>query len=238
MRINKFLSEAGVCSRREGDRMIAAGRVMINGLPASAGDQVKEGDTVLVDNKPVAKQEKMIVLLLNKPRGIVCSTVSTHGEQNIVDYVNYPTRVFPVGRLDKASEGAILLTNRGDWVNDVLRGRYEHEKEYHVTIDRPYDQHFLEQMSAGVEILDQVTKPCQVYPISADQFGIILTQGINRQIRRMCEALGYEVTKLERIRFMNITLGDLPRGQYRELTLEERRDLMAACNKTEDGNDI
>lgn len=235
MRINKFMSEAGYCSRREADRLVAAGRVTINGRAAALGDMVCDGDEVAVDGIALSGgARRPIVLMLNKPRGIVCSMVSTHGEQNVAEYVDYPERVYPVGRLDKNSEGLLLLTNQGELTNRVLKSRNYHEKEYIVTLDRAYSDGFLAKMEAGVPVLDTVTRPCRCYPVDEKTFGIILTQGLNRQIRRMCEYFHYKVEKLERIRFMNLTLGTLPRGAYRELTEEEWRGLIQLAAQERD----
>ena len=226
MRINKYLSDAGVCSRREADRRIAEGRVKINGRTAQMGDRVEENDAVSVDDVPVSNAGKQAVyLMLNKPKGIVCSTVSTHGETNVVDFVNYPERIYPVGRLDKDSEGLLILTNDGERMNEMLRARNFHEKEYVVTLDRPYDPAFLRKMSEGVPILDTVTRKCRCTAVDEKTFRIVLTQGLNRQIRRMCDTLGYRVVKLCRVRFLTLSLGDLPLGEYRKLTPEEIEEL-------------
>lgn len=236
MRINKFLSGAGYCSRREADRLIDAGRITINGRVAALGDTVAEGDRVAADGVTVSGSgQRPVVLMLNKPRGIVCSTVSTHGEQNVVDYVAYPERVYPVGRLDKNSEGLLLLTNQGELMDSVLKSRNFHEKEYLVTLNRVYTKDFLTKMEMGVPVLDTVTRPCRCYPVNEQTFGIVLTQGMNRQIRRMCEYFHYEVIKLERIRFMNLTLGALPRGAYRELTEQELDGLLRLAAREKDG---
>ncbi len=224
VRINKYLSEAGVCSRREADRMIEAGRITIGGEIARPGQKVEEGDDVRLDGKTVKKEEEIIVLAMNKPEGIVCTT-SQKEKDNIIDYLNYPKRVYPVGRLDKNSEGLILLTNDGELMDNILRARNYHEKEYVVTVDRPVTNAFIRKMEAGVPILDTVTRPCEARKKGEKTFHIILTQGLNRQIRRMCEALGYRVRHLKRIRIMNIRLGDLPSGSCRPLTPEEYRKL-------------
>ena len=220
-RINKYLSERGLTSRRGADKAIERGEVIVNGKPAVLGQQITEDDEVRFKGKIVQKKRKKpVYLALNKPVGVVCTTDPAE-PANIVDYMQYPERIFPIGRLDKDSEGLILLTNNGDIVNPILRERYGHEKEYEVTLDRPYDQDFIEKMESGVPILDTVTKPAKLKRTGAKTFKLTLTQGLNRQIRRMCEALGYEVVKLKRIRIMNVTLGNLPVGQYRELSPKE-----------------
>ena len=203
MRINKYLSESGVCSRRKADELIDQGLVEINGLVAEKGSQVEEDDVVLVNGKPVKGKEKNIYIAFNKPIGVECTT-NLSVKDNIISYINYPERVFPVGRLDKNSEGLILLTNDGDLSNEILKARHFHEKEYIVTVDRRMTDEFLEKMRSGVEILDTVTRPCEVEILRSNMFKIILTQGINRQIRRMCEALDYKVNKLKRVRIINI----------------------------------
>ena len=223
-RINKYLSEAGACSRREADRAVEEGRVTVNGHPAVIGQKVSEEDTVFLNGKPVKRQEKPVLLAVNKPVGIVCTTARNEGE-NIVDFLNYPVRVYPIGRLDKESEGLLLMTNQGDLVNKILRGSYTHEKEYVVRVNRPLTEEFLKAMREGVPILDTVTKPCTVKKTGRQSFCIILTQGLNRQIRRMCEALGYRVLSLKRIRIMNIRLGDLKTGAFRVIEGEERQIL-------------
>lgn len=224
VRINKFLSEAGVCSRREADKHIASGKVKIDGVNAVIGSKVMSGSTVTFFGKPIKNKEKKVLIAFNKPVGIV-STTDSRDPDNIVDFVNYPTRIFPIGRLDKNSEGLILLTNDGDIVNLILRERYGHEKEYIVTVNKELTKEFVTQMSEGVPILDTVTKPCEVTTIGKDSFRIILTQGLNRQIRRMCEHLGYKVTKLVRIRIMNINLGRLKTGTWRNVTEKELAEL-------------
>lgn len=224
IRINKFLSEAGVCSRREADRYILEGKVKIDGVLAEIGSKVRAEDKVTFRGKVVKNNEKKVLIALNKPVGIVCTT-DTREPANIVDFINYPTRIFPIGRLDKDSEGLILLTNDGDIVNSILRERYGHEKEYIVTVNKDITSEFLKSMSRGVPILDTVTKPCEVAQISKNTFRIILTQGLNRQIRRMCEYLGYRVIKLVRIRVMNITLGRLKSGTWRKVTYREMKEL-------------
>ena len=233
IRLNKYLSDIGVCSRRAADRLAQEGRITVNGTAAEPGMRVTPQDVILVDGKPVRKEERKVYLALNKPRGIVC-TAEKREKNNIIDYLNYPLRVYPVGRLDKDSEGLILLTNDGAIVNDMMRARNRHEKEYQVKVDRAFDREFIEQMARGVPILDTVTRPCRVKRTGSDTFTIILTQGLNRQIRRMCEALGYRVVRLKRVRIMNIRLDGLARGAWRELTAEELRALKAQIGeKTE-----
>lgn len=220
MRINKYLSESGVCSRREADRLIESGVVKINGIPATLGTQVEAGDSVTVNGTLLEDFNRKVYLALNKPVGVEC-TANPKVKNNIIDFVNYPIRIFPVGRLDKNSEGLILLTNDGELSNGILKARYFHEKEYVVQVDKPLTPSFIEQMQSGVQILDTVTRPCKIKQLGPRYFNIVLTQGLNRQIRRMCEALDYKVLKLKRIRVLNIMLGDLPRGKWRELTKEE-----------------
>lgn len=228
MRLNKYLSESGACSRREADTLIEEGRVTINGVPATLGSQVNEGDEVKLDGDRVGaarKKAKPVYIALNKPVGITCTT-ERHVAGNIIDFVNHPERVFPIGRLDKDSEGLILLTNDGDIVNEVLRAEHNHEKEYVVAVDRAYGPEFLEQMAAGVRLSDATTKPCKVTRLGPKTFQIILTQGLNRQIRRMCEALGYTVEGLRRVRIMHIRLGELPLGRWRQLSAQEIQPLL------------
>lgn len=224
-RINKYLSEVGYCSRREADKLIDAGRVTINGTVPEMGTKIAPDDVVQVDGKNIIDtKEAFVYLAFNKPIGIVCTTDTRVEKDNIIDYINYPKRIFPIGRLDKASEGLILLTDDGDIVNKILRASNNHEKEYIVTVDKPISQTFLERMSNGVPILDRITKKCEVKKLGSQEFKIILTQGLNRQIRRMCEYLNYEVEALKRVRIMNIKL-DMPVGDYRELTIEEFQNL-------------
>ncbi|MFJ5622693.1 pseudouridine synthase [Peribacillus loiseleuriae] len=230
MRINKYISETGFCSRRETDRLIEAKRITINEIVCEPGDMVAPGDVVLIDGKTIPKKADSVYLLLNKPVGITC-TAAPHVVGNIIEYVNYPIRIFAVGRLDKASEGLILLTNDGDIVNKMMRSENAHEKEYWVTVDRPITDDFIEKMANGVEILGVMTKPCEVISMNDYEFKIILTQGLNRQIRRMSKALGYKVTKLERVRIMNLTLTGLERGAYRELTNEELKLLLSSLRE-------
>ncbi|WP_084243929.1 23S rRNA pseudouridine(2604) synthase RluF [Planomicrobium okeanokoites] len=225
MRINKFLSETGITSRRGADKFIEAGRVTINGAPAELGSKVQPGDQVHVDGKLIEQpQQEYVYIALNKPVGIT-STTERHIEGNIVDFVNHPERIFHVGRLDKDSEGLILLTNDGDIVNEILRAENEHEKEYIVRVDMPITDSFLKKMREGVEILDTVTLPAKAEKLTKYIFKLTIKQGLNRQIRRMCTALGYEVRSLQRIRIMNIQLGDLPIGEWRDLTDDERNEL-------------
>lgn len=224
-RINKYLSEVGYCSRREADKLIDAGRVTVNGEIPEIGTKISEHDVVCVDGKLVKNTKKSFTYLaFNKPVGIVCTTDTRVEKDNIIDYINYHKRIFPIGRLDKPSEGLILLTDDGDIVNKILRGTNNHEKEYIVTVDKPISQTFIKRMSSGVPILDTVTKKCHVEKIDNYTFKIILTQGLNRQIRRMCEYLNYNVTSLKRVRIMNISL-DIPTGKYRELTQSELKEL-------------
>jgi len=229
MRINKFISESGKASRRGADKLISDGRVTINGQVAQIGSQVEPGDEVRIDGSPVKVTNNYVYLALNKPIGIT-STTERQVKGNIVDFVNHPLRIFHIGRLDKDSEGLILLTNDGDIVNEILRAENKHEKEYIVTVDKPINPEFIRKMSAGVEILNTQTLPCKVTQLSKYVFQIILTQGLNRQIRRMCSALGYEVARLQRTRIMNIHLGNLPVGQWRDLTKKEREQLFTELN--------
>jgi 23S rRNA pseudouridine2604 synthase len=231
MRLNKFLAETGACSRREADQWIEAGRVSVNGTPALLGTQVNEGDDVRVDGRPLRSKPKRVYLALNKPIGIECTT-DRDVPGNIVDFVGYPERIFPIGRLDKDSEGLILLTNDGDIVNTVLRAENEHEKEYIVAVDRPLTPAFLAGMAAGVPILDTVTNPCKLTQVGKNTFRIVLTQGLNRQIRRMCEHFDYRVRRLQRVRIMHVHLGTLPVGKWRELTATELRGLLPAERRT------
>lgn len=253
IRLNKFLSEMGVCSRREADRFVESGRVLVNGKPAELGQKIRETDEITLDGKPVAAEQKdrPVLIAFNKPRGIVCTTSAKDRATNIIEYINYPVRIFPIGRLDKDSEGIILLTNQGDLVNKINRQRYGHEKEYVVRCKKKLTKTFLTKMSQGVEILIPVidasdkdkkkargreyvtvtTRPCQVTQLDDHSFDIILTQGLNRQIRRMCDALGNYVDRLKRIRVMNIELSDLPEGQWRDVTEEELAELNRLIEK-------
>lgn len=231
MLINKYISETGFCSRRETNRLIAAGRITINGRVCEKGAEIETHDVVLIDGKEIPRNDsEPVYIALNKPIGIVC-TAAEHVEGNIIQYMNYPSRIFAIGRLDKASEGLILLTNDGGIVNKMMRSEHNHDKEYVVTVDKPVTNEFVKSMSEGVEILDVVTKPCEVYRQSENVFRIILTQGLNLQIRRMCKALGYRVLKLVRVRIMNITLDQLERGQWRHLEQEELEILLSQLNE-------
>ena len=230
MRLNKYLSETGICSRRQADQWIAAGRVTVNGAPAVLGTQVNDGDHVRLDDQPLATKPRRVYLALNKPTGIECTT-DREVPDNIVDFVNYPERIFPIGRLDKDSEGLILLTNDGDIVNRVLRAEHEHEKEYIVSVDRPLTPDFLSGMARGVPILGTVTNPCRVTQVGRNTFRIMLTQGLNRQIRRMCEHFDYTVRRLQRVRIMHIHLSKLPIGRWRELSDAEVAPLLPSARK-------
>ncbi|WP_144281245.1 23S rRNA pseudouridine(2604) synthase RluF [Chryseobacterium echinoideorum] len=224
-RINKYLSEVGYCSRRAADKLLEEGRIKINGKIPELGTKISDEDLVEVDGKPISEpKENHVYIAFNKPVGIVCTTDAKREKDNIVDYINHPKRIFPIGRLDKPSEGLILLTSDGDIVNKILRARNNHEKEYLVRVDKPINPKFLEKMRNGVPILNTVTKKCEVEKIDDMTFRIVLTQGLNRQIRRMCEYLGFEVKKLKRIRIMNIKL-DLPVGKWRDLSDEEMQRL-------------
>ena len=227
MRLNKYLSSHGVCSRREGDRLIEEGRVSVNGETASTGLQVNEGDLVTVDGKPVRETVEEIFLAVNKPRGVVVTTDRTWGDRVLEDIISCRERVFAVGRLDKESEGLILMTNNGDASNLIQKAHERHEKEYVVSVDRPVTEQFLKGMRSGVllEEIGRTTRPCTVSKIDDHSFDIVLTEGMNRQIRRMCSSFGYRVTSLKRMRIMNILLGDLPSGASRELTREEIREI-------------
>ena len=238
-RINKYLSEAGYCSRRAADKLIEQGRVTINGVIPEMGTKISAEDVVKVDGELISQSKgKPVYLAFNKPVGIVCTTDTGVEKDNIIDYINYPKRIFPIGRLDKASEGLIFLTDDGDIVNKILRARNNHEKEYLVTVDKPITPNFLYRMRKGIPILDTVTRECEVFEVSTYQFRIILTQGLNRQIRRMCEYLEYRVKKLKRIRIMNVHL-DLPVGKWRNLSqseLDEINRLVSTSTKTFDGS--
>jgi 23S rRNA pseudouridine2604 synthase len=237
-RLNKFISEKGYCSRREADKLIEDGRVTINGIVPQMGTKVKPSDKVCIDGVSINEtEEKLVYLAFNKPEGIECTT-NIDVPDNIIDYIDYPTRIFPVGRLDKYSSGLILLTNDGEIVNKILRARNNHDKEYLVKVDRPISKEFIKQMGNGVPILETVTRKCRVEKITSFTFKIILTQGLNRQIRRMCSFLDYEVVELKRMRILNISL-DLPLGQYRDLEEEELAELqllIADSSKTEDAS--
>lgn len=238
-RLNKAISETGFCSRREADRLIESGKVKVNGKVVGLGVQVTAHDRIAVDGQLVTKEVPNIYLAFNKPVGITCTT-DTRKKDNIVDFINFPERIFPIGRLDKPSEGLIFMTNDGDIVNKILRAGNNHEKEYIVNVNRKITQVFIRQMSSGVPILDTVTKKCQVKRINDFTFNITLTQGLNRQIRRMCSHLGYEVTRLKRVRIMNIELGSLKRGEYRHFTPDELIEinrLVANSSKTEEASE-
>lgn len=224
IRLNKFLSEAGVCSRREADRLIEAGKVFVDGRRAETGMRVSPAQEIKVGKKVIHKGNEMVLLAVNKPAGIVC-TEEKKEKHNIIRFLNYPTRITYIGRLDKDSEGLLLMTNNGDIINKMMRAGNRHEKEYKVTVNKPVTREFIEKMGQGVPILDTVTRPCKVKAIGKYKFNIVLTQGLNRQIRRMCEYFGYKVTRLERVRVMNIQLGSLKPGEYREVTDDEIREL-------------
>lgn len=236
--INKYISSTGICSRREAEKLIAEGRVTINGKPVVLGNRVFENDIVKVDGRLLKQKPKTLYIALNKPIGIV-STTDSRENDNIIDYINHPQRLFPIGRLDKPSEGLIFLTNDGDIVNKILRAGNNHEKEYIVTVDNKITEKFIKNMSSGVPILGTVTKKCKVEKISEKVFKIILVQGLNRQIRRMCSHLGYNVLKLKRIRIMNVSLGNLKAGDWRELTTDELKEInsmISTSSKTEEAS--
>lgn len=236
IRLNKYISESGYCSRREADKLIESGRVTIDNVKATMGTKVAKGQIVKVDGRKISKEDDLVYIALNKPVGITCTT-EHKVKGNIVDFVNHKKRIFPIGRLDKDSQGLILLTNDGDIVNKILRAGNNHEKEYIVTVNRPITEDFVKRMSNGIRILGQVTKKCYVKKEGSNTFRIILTQGLNRQIRRMCESLGYEVTKLKRIRIMNINLDNLKIGDWRDLTereLKELNELIVTSVKTKE----
>ena len=227
VRLNKYIADCGYCSRREADRLIEAGKVLVNGERAEMGLRVTSEDIVEVEGKRLKREDETILLIFNKPPGITCTT-SKEDDTNVVDYINYPKRIYPIGRLDKYSEGLLLLTNRGDLVNGIMRSRYGHEKEYIVTVDRPVDDAFLMKMSSGVYLkeLDVTTRPCRCTKVARNKFRMVITQGLNRQIRRMCEEMGCRVTKLKRVRILDIELGDLPVGEYRKATDKEMRSVL------------
>jgi len=238
-RINKYLSEVGYCSRRAADKLIDQGRVTINGVVPEMGTKIASNDEVRVDGELISEpKEKPVYIAFNKPIGIVCTTDTKVEKDNIIDYINYPKRIFPIGRLDKPSEGLIFLTNDGDIVNKILRARNNHEKEYEVTVNHPITKKFIQKMSNGVPILDTVTRKCHVEQLDKSRFKIILTQGLNRQIRRMCEYLDFRVVKLKRVRIMNVSL-DIPVGKWRYLTaieLKEINRLVSSSRKTHDNS--
>ncbi len=232
IRINKLLSQKGFCSRREADKLILEERVSINGVIAKMGEKTDPKNDISVDGERISKKaNEKIYILLNKPKGIVCTTDSGVEKNNIIDYINHPKRIFPVGRLDKTSEGLIFLTNDGDIVNQILRAKNKHEKEYQVTVDKPLNNDFLKKMSTGVPILNTVTRPCEIKRIKEHEFKIILTQGLNRQIRRMCEHFGYKVKKLRRIRIINIKL-DIPLGEWRYFNDSEISELKKILSRS------
>lgn len=236
--LNKYISETGICSRREADKLIEDGRVRINGVVARKGNRVKAGDKVLLNNKPLVARPEVVYIAFNKPPGISCTT-DRKDKSNIIDYLKFKSRIFPVGRLDKPSEGLIFLTNDGDIVNKILRAGNRHEKEYIVTVNKPINATFVKKMSEGVAILDTITRPCFVKMEGTHRFRIILTQGLNRQIRRMCEVLGYEVRTLNRVRIMNISLHNLPLGKWRYFTPAEVKTITALVensSKTEEAS--
>src|SRR5690554_4879157 len=233
IRLNKAIGATGYCSRREADSLIESGRVTINGKLAGLGDRIMPGDEINVDGKLITENQNLVYIMLNKPVGITCTT-DTRFDDNVVDFVKHPERIFPIGRLDKPSEGLLLLTNDGDIVNKILRAGNKHEKEYIVKVDRVVTDDFIKRMGSGIPILDTVTKRCQVERISRFEFRIVLVQGLNRQIRRMCEYLGYDVIALQRIRIMNLELGDLPIGKWRNLT-EEELEILKESIKDSDG---
>ena len=236
IRINKYLSDAGFCSRRAADKLVEEGRVTINGIRPKMGEKIEEGSIVCVDGKEIKVENEEILIAFNKPIGIVCTTTDKQGDNNIVDYINYGKRIYPIGRLDKLSEGLILLTNNGDIMNRMLNASYHHEKEYLVEVDKNISHDFIKKMSTGVYLkeLDKTTAPCKVEPIYVNKdiskptrrFKIVLVQGMNRQVRRMCEEVGFRVKKLKRIRIMNITLGNLKVGHYRKLSPKERNQFL------------
>ena len=237
-RLNKYISDTGLCSRREADKLIEQGKVRINGKIPELGTKVFPGDKVTVNGKPVQSKNPTVYIALNKPVGITCTT-ERHIEGNIIDFVGHTERIFPIGRLDKPSQGLIFLTNDGDIVNKILRAGNNHEKEYVVTVNKPIDETFIQKMANGIPILDTITKKCFVKQEGKSTFRIILTQGLNRQIRRMCEFLGYEVTKLNRVRIMNISLNNIPLGQWRNLTESEVNAILAMVadsDKTEEAS--
>ena len=236
--LNKFISSTGICSRREAEKLITAGRVTINGKATQLGNRVFDGDVVKIDGRALQPKPKTLYIAFNKPTGIVCTTDSKE-RNNIISYINHPERLFPIGRLDKPSEGLIFLTNDGDIVNKILRAGNNHEKDYVVKVDRPITADFIKKMGNGIPILGTITKKCKVEKISTNSFQIVLTQGLNRQIRRMCEYLGYEVLKLQRTRIMNVKLDTLKIGDWREITekeLSEINQMVASSSKTEEAS--
>lgn len=242
IRLNKYMSKAGVCSRREADRLIEAGRVMVEGERAQPGMQIEEEQEVTLDGKPVRQsgQDRLILLAVNKPRGVVCSEVSQGDDINIIEYLNYPKRITYAGRLDKDSEGLLLMTNRGDIINQMMRASHYHEKEYEVVTDRPFTDRFLQDMAAGVYLseLNVTTRPCQTERIGKRKFRITLTQGLNRQIRRMCRELGFHALEIRRVRIMNIRLGHLKTGTWRNVTEEELSELLYLLKQEENSRGV
>lgn len=232
IRLNKYLSDCGFCSRRKADEYIEMKCVKVNGKQAAIGTKVSNDDVVEVNGEIIYKKDESTLIAFNKPKGIVCTT-SENETNNIVDYINYPIRIYPIGRLDKDSQGLILLTNEGDLVNKIMRSRNQHEKEYIVKVDRVVNQQFIDHMKKGVEILGTITKPCKAYQTGPKEFDLVLTQGLNRQIRRMCEKLGYNVTSLTRIRIMNIKLGDLQPGEMRKINKKELEELKKMLEHSE-----
>ena len=231
-RINKWLSNAGICSRREADRMLEEGRITIDGVRAVPGSRLLPGQTVAIDGRPVHEDgARKVLIAFNKPKGIVCTTDTRREKDNIIDYIQYGSRIYPIGRLDKDSEGLILLTNDGSIVNGILRARNYHEKEYIVSVDKPVTAQFLQQMASGVQLEEAVTRPCRVRRLAPRRFSIILTQGLNRQIQRMCQTLGWRVTDLRRIRIMNIELGSLETGKWRYVEGRELEELLRLIQK-------
>lgn len=225
LRLNKYIADCGVCSRRQADALIEEGRVSVDGTIAITGQKVLPGQTVTVDGRRISDDGETVLLIFNKPVGVECTTAAD-SKDNVVRYIGYSRRIYPIGRLDKDSEGLLLMTNRGDLVNGIMRSRYRHEKEYIVKVDKPVTDAFLRGMSSGVPILDTVTRPCRTERIGRSTFRIIITQGLNRQIRRMCQHFGYEVKSLKRVRVLDIELGDLPVGRYRHATAEELESVM------------
>lgn len=240
VRLNKYISDAGICSRREADRLIAAGKVLVDGRRAKTGQQIRPGQRVTLEGKEISREEEMILLAVNKPRGVVCTTDKRWGDETIYDLLQYPKRIFSVGRLDKESEGLLLMTNNGEILNKIMRAGNYHEKEYLVTVDREITPEFLEKMRKGVYLreLDVTTRPCRVELAGKNRFRIVLTQGLNRQIRRMCAAFHYNVTRLVRVRIMNIELGNLKPGEYRSVSRREYARLQEALkDSTNPGQD-
>lgn len=232
VRLNKYIADSGLCSRRKADELITGGKIAVNGQPAGLGTRVQPGDRVFYGERELTRTEENILLLFHKPAGLVC-TAEPREKNNVIAYINYPSRIYPIGRLDRNSTGLLLLTNRGDFFNDIMRAREFHEKEYVVTVNKPLTEDFLRAMGAGVYLseLKQTTRPCRAWQTGERAFHIILTQGLNRQIRRMCGELGYRVDALQRIRIMNLELGDLPVGKYRPITETEKSGLEAELGK-------